>query len=192
MPVWAQQETALRAWLPRLPRYLAAVGLMMLVARRRLPRIGRRDLARVALIALSGLVAFNLCVQEGVARSDAASVGVVVGCVPIVLALLGPLQRGERPRAALLAAGAVVAAGAAFVQGGGARFTLTGVALALGAMACEAALTGGLSMTIQPTPPRTVSVTTCACDMSISPSCGPARRCAGSVHGASRIDAFGR
>lgn len=123
------------------PRYLAAVGLMMLVARRRLPRIGRRDLARVALIALSGLVAFNLCVQEGVARSDAASVGVVVGCVPIVLALLGPLQRGERPRAALLAAGAVVAAGAAFVQGGGARFTLTGVALALGAMACEAAFT---------------------------------------------------
>jgi len=25
VPVWAQQETALRAWLPRLPRYLAAV-----------------------------------------------------------------------------------------------------------------------------------------------------------------------
>ena len=98
-------------------------------------------MVRIALIAASGLVAFNLLVQEGVTRSDAASVGVVVGCVPIALALLGPLQRGERPRATLLLAGLVVAAGAAIVQGGGARFTVAGVALALGAMACEAAFT---------------------------------------------------
>lgn len=122
-------------------RYTVAALLMALVARR-LPRLPTwRDAALLAGVAFSGLVAFNLLSLHGSIHSDPASVGVVVGCVPIVLALAGPLARGERPRPGLLAAGVVVAVGAALVQAGGAHPTVLGVVLALGALACEAAFT---------------------------------------------------
>lgn len=122
-------------------RYAVAVVLIALVARGRVPRPRPRELAVLAGVAATGLVLFNLLSLEGVARSDPASIGVVVGCVPIVLALLAPLQRGDRPRAGLVAAGVVVAAGAALVQLSGAHPTWVAFAMAQGALACEAAFT---------------------------------------------------
>jgi drug/metabolite transporter (DMT)-like permease len=65
-------------------------------------------------------------------------VGLVVGCVPVLLALLGPLLARRPPHLRVLLAAAVVVAGAALAQGGG-RASPAGLALALGALACEAA-----------------------------------------------------
>ena len=44
---------------------------------------------------------FNLFVIEGVRETDPATVGVIIGCVPVLLALLGPLLEG-RPLSAQL------------------------------------------------------------------------------------------
>ncbi len=143
-------------------RYVVAVALMLVIARGRVGRPRPADLAVLAVVAFTGLVLFNVFSLKGVAHSDAASVGVVVGCVPILLAFLGPLQRGETPSAKLVAAGVVVAAGAALAQLSGARPTWVGFALAFGALLCEAAFT------LLPVPllPRLgamgVSVWTCA------------------------------
>jgi drug/metabolite transporter (DMT)-like permease len=74
-----------------------------------------------------------------VRESDAGSVGVIVGCVPIALALAGPLleRRAVRPR--VVAAAVVVSVGAAAVQWAGGSISLAGLVLSLGALACEAA-----------------------------------------------------
>jgi drug/metabolite transporter (DMT)-like permease len=68
-------------------------------------------------------------------------VGVIVGCVPVLLALLGPLQRGARPLPRVVGAGVVVAVGAGLVQWTGEGLSTLGFLCALGALACEAAFT---------------------------------------------------
>src|SRR4051812_37149046 len=78
-------------------RYALAALILLAVARGRLPRIGLRDALLLGALAASGLAAFNAFVVHGAAASDPALVGVVVGTVPVVLAILGPLQRGLRP-----------------------------------------------------------------------------------------------
>ena len=69
---------------------------------------------------------------------DPASVGVVVGAVPIVLVVAGPLQERRRVRPRVLLAAVVVALGAAAVQGIGGEVTVAGLAAALGALLGEA------------------------------------------------------
>jgi drug/metabolite transporter (DMT)-like permease len=70
---------------------------------------------------------------------DPGGVGVVVGTVPVLLAVAGPLQERRPIEARVLLAAIVVAAGAALVQGAGGHTTPAGLAAALGALACEAA-----------------------------------------------------
>lgn len=122
-------------------RYAVAAVLMVALARGRVMRPRGGELLRVAALAATGLVAFNWLIIVGVHASDPAAVGVVVGCVPVLLALLGPLQRGVAPDLRLVAAGVVVALGAALVQWTGAGVSLVGVTTALGALVCEAAFT---------------------------------------------------
>jgi len=83
-------------------------------------------------------VLFNILLVEAVRRGDAGSVGVIVGAVPVVLVIAGPLLERERLRPALLLAAAVVAAGAALVQGAGGTLPPGALALSLGVLACEA------------------------------------------------------
>lgn len=82
---------------------------------------------------------FNLFVVTGVREGDPASVGVIISCVPVVLAVAGPLLAGRRPVPAVVAAAVVVAIGAAGVQWAGGDLTTLGLACAVGALACEAA-----------------------------------------------------
>jgi drug/metabolite transporter (DMT)-like permease len=119
-------------------RYALAGLLLLAIARGRLPRIDLREAAGLAALAATGLVLFNLFVIEGVRETDPATVGVIVGCVPVVLALAGPLleRRPLSPR--VLVAAVIVAAGAAGVQWADGGITAAGLALALGALACEA------------------------------------------------------
>jgi drug/metabolite transporter (DMT)-like permease len=121
-------------------RYALAAALLLLLARGRLPRLTRRQALRLVALAATGLAGFNALLIAAVREADAASVGVVVGCVPVVLALAGPLLERRPLSGRVMSAALLVVIGAAAVQTGG-RTTLLGVLLAVGALACEAAFT---------------------------------------------------
>ena len=120
-------------------RYSAAGLALLAIARGRLPRLRPRELIGLVALSATGLVLFNLFVIEGVRETDPATIGVIVGCVPVVLAFAGPLLERRPVSGRVVAAAVVVAAGAAGVQWAGGGITATGLLLALGALACEAA-----------------------------------------------------
>ena len=120
-------------------RYAAAATLLMLLARGRLPRPTTREALYLVGLAATGLVLFNLFVLVGVREGDPATIGVIVSCVPVLLALAGPLMAGRRPSPRIVLASVVVALGAAGVEYAGGELTALGIACALGALACEAA-----------------------------------------------------
>jgi drug/metabolite transporter (DMT)-like permease len=121
------------------------VACLLLVA---LARITGRPLRRprgaewlwLSGIGVTGLVVFNLALVEGSRHAEPAVLGVAVACVPAVLALIGPLLEGSRPRAATVTAALVVTCGAGLVQGLG-RTDAVGVAWAVVVFGCEAAFT---------------------------------------------------
>jgi drug/metabolite transporter (DMT)-like permease len=122
-------------------RYALAAAVLVLLARGRLPRLRGGEALALAVLAATGLVLFNLFLIEGVREADPATVGVIVGCVPLVLALAGPLLAGRTVSAGVVAAAALVALGAAGVQWAGGGIALAGLLFALGALACEACFT---------------------------------------------------
>ncbi|MEU4393954.1 DMT family transporter [Kribbella sp. NPDC023855] len=121
-------------------RYLVSAVLLFAVALvRRIPLIrptGREALLFVALAA-TGLVLFNLFVIEGTKHANPAVVGTIVGTVPIVLALAGPLMRRTRPSGRILIAASIVVAGTALASGLGTS-DAQGILYSVGALACEA------------------------------------------------------
>ncbi len=119
-------------------RYTLAGLALLAIARGRLPRLRPREVAGLFALSATGLVLFNVFVIEGVRETDPATVGVIIGCVPVVLAFAGPLLSGRSVSGRVVLAAAVVAVGAAGVQWAGGGITAAGLALALGALACEA------------------------------------------------------
>jgi drug/metabolite transporter (DMT)-like permease len=120
-------------------RYALAGLVFVALARiRRLSRVRLSGWDRGRLIALAaiGLVAFNVLLLTALRHADAAVVGTVVGGTPLVLALLGPLLRRQRPGGVLLLAAVVVITGGALVHGGGSSDAV-GMAAALGTLAGE-------------------------------------------------------
>ena len=100
-------------------RYLIGAVALLAVARVRrlpLPRPTRREAGRILLLAATGCAGFNLCLVAALRHAEPGAVGVVLGCVPLALAV----------------------AGAAVVEGGGTMAPL-GFALVLGALAGECA-----------------------------------------------------
>ena len=89
---------------------------------------------------MTGLVLFNLALVQGSRHAEPAVLGVAVACVPALLAVIGPLLEGTRPRSAMVAAAVVVTCGAGLVQGLG-RTDAIGVAWAVVVFGCEAAFT---------------------------------------------------
>ncbi|ACU71199.1 protein of unknown function DUF6 transmembrane [Catenulispora acidiphila DSM 44928] len=143
-------STAVSAHLTRYPvlggqalRYtLAAAVFAVIVRRQGLPRIRptAREWVLLTLLSATGLVLFNIFVLAALRHTDAATLGSVVACSPLVLAIAGPLvtKSGRRPRPvpALGAAGLVVA-GSAVVQGFG-HGSAAGIVFAVLTLACEA------------------------------------------------------
>jgi drug/metabolite transporter (DMT)-like permease len=124
-------------------RYAAACLLLVVLARitgRRLSVPRGAEWLWLGGIALTGLVVFNLALVQGSQHAEPAVLGVAVACVPAVLAVIGPLLEGSRPRRSLIAAALVVTCGAALVQGLG-RTDAIGVAWAVVVFGCEAAFT---------------------------------------------------
>jgi drug/metabolite transporter (DMT)-like permease len=110
------------------------------VTGRRLHRPRGAEWLWLAGVAGSGLLLFNVALVRGSAHAEPAVLGVAVACVPVLMALVGPLLEGQRPRARVLAAAVVVTAGAALVEGVG-RTDLLGLAWAFTVFACEAGFT---------------------------------------------------
>lgn len=130
-------------------RYAVAAAIMLTAARvldsRRTPaqpgtrpgaRLTGRDWLLLAALAAAGLVAFNVCVVAATAHASPATVGTIIAAVPIVLALVGPLQEQRRPAPAVVLAAVIVTLGAALATGLGGGSTL-GLLLSLGALAGE-------------------------------------------------------
>jgi drug/metabolite transporter (DMT)-like permease len=120
-------------------RYALAAAVLLVFARGRLPRPSRREALFLAGLAATGLVLFNAFVILGVREGDPGTVGVIVACVPVVLAFAGPALERRTARPAVVGAAVVVALGAAGVEYTGSGITALGLAAALGALACEAA-----------------------------------------------------
>ncbi|MFL5758253.1 MAG: DMT family transporter [Thermomicrobiales bacterium] len=129
----------------------AAIVLAIVLKARSMnfPRPDLRSLGLLVLVALTGLAGFNILMLLALREAEPAAVGVVVGCVPIVLATLGPLLSRQTPSRRVLTASVIVVAGAAIAQGGGAT-TLKGFLLSLGILVCEA----GFSLLAVPVLPK--------------------------------------
>ncbi|MBB4981889.1 drug/metabolite transporter (DMT)-like permease [Streptomyces sp. SFB5A] len=116
-----------------------------------LPLLGRDGLAplrlltarhwlRLAALAAVGMVGFNLAVLAAERTAEPAVPGVLVGCAPVVVAVLVPLTEGRRPAPAVLYGALLVAAGAFTVQGWG-RTDLAGIGWSAAALAGEVGFT---------------------------------------------------
>ncbi len=124
-------------------RYGAACLLLVALARltgHRLSRPHGAEWLWLSGIAVTGLVVFNLALVEGSRHAEPAVLGVAVACVPALLAVIGPLLEGTRPRSTMVAAALVVTCGAGLVQGLG-RTDTTGVAWAAVVFGGEAGFT---------------------------------------------------
>ena len=142
-------------------RYGLAGMLLLALVRGRLPRLTVEQAMRVLGIAAIGLAGFNVFLIAAVRETDAATVGAIVGCVPVALALLGPVLESRPLSARLIGAASLVAAGAATVQWSGARLSLLALMLSLGALACEAAFSLVAAPLLASLGPRAVSTYAC-------------------------------
>lgn len=122
----------------------AGAALVLVVAARvlrvRVPRPRGRDWLWLIGVAAVGQVIFNVGIVRGVAHAEPSVLAVAVAGAPVIVAVVGPLLEGGRPRTAVLAAAGVVVAGSALVIGFG-RTDLTGALLAGLVLACEAGFT---------------------------------------------------
>lgn len=99
-------------------------------------RASLSDWARITLLSAIGMVGFNVFMVAAERHADPALVGVIVGCAPVVIALLTPLLSRRSPSARLVLAGMIVAVGAALAHGLG-EGSLLGVFLAICTMLGE-------------------------------------------------------
>jgi drug/metabolite transporter (DMT)-like permease len=121
---------------------LGALCLPVLAALSRTPwpRPTRREWRLLALLALTGLVGFNLAALAALRSAEPAVLGVVVGATPLVVAVAGPLLGGRPVSWRLTGSAALVVAGAALVIGYG-RGSWAGVGFSLLALLGEVSFT---------------------------------------------------
>ncbi|MCM2430165.1 DMT family transporter [Streptomyces sp. RKAG337] len=126
----------------------------------RLRALTGRQWLRLAVLAATGMVGFNLAVLAAEGSAEPAVPGVLVGCAPIVVAVLVPLLAGRCPSRAVLAGALLVAGGAFAVQGWGGSDT-AGLVWSVAALAGEVAFAVVAAPLVGPLGPRLLS--TCVC-----------------------------
>ena len=150
-------------------RYLVA-GLLLAtwaqLRRKPLPRPAGREWAWLAGLAVIGLAGCSVLLIEATQVSDPASVGVVIGAAPLVIVIAVAIAAGSRPSRRVLLAAAVVTAGSAAAQLGGATgltWNGTGLLLSVGALGGAA----GASLLAAPVLPRlgALAVTIYSCGL---------------------------
>lgn len=145
-------------------RYAAAAVTIVLIGlgtgrRLLVPRPG--ELPFVIGGAALGLVGFNLALIVGSRHAEPAVLGAAVSCIPIVLAVAGPLTGGTRPTRDLVLGAVVVAVGAVLVSGWG-RTDAVGLLMAAALIAGEAGFTLLGAPVLHRLGPWTYSAATCA------------------------------
>lgn len=120
-----------------------------------------RHWVRLALLAAVGMVGFNLAVLAAERTAEPAVPGVLVGCAPVVVAVLVPLLDGRRPTRPVLLGALLVAAGAFTVQGWG-RTDLPGLLYSVGALAGEVGFTVLAVPVLRPLGPKLLTAVVCA------------------------------
>ncbi|MFF8409107.1 DMT family transporter [Streptomyces omiyaensis] len=136
-----------------------------------LPLVGRGGLAplrlltpgqwvRIAALAAVGMVGFNLAVLAAERTAEPAVPGVVVGCAPVVVAVLVPLLEGRRPAPVVLYGALLVAAGAFTVQGWG-RTDLVGLGWSGVALVGEVGFTVLAVPVLRPLGPKLLTFAVC-------------------------------
>ncbi|MET8568823.1 DMT family transporter [Streptomyces sp. NPDC004783] len=126
----------------------------------RLRGLGARQWLRLALLAAVGMVGFNLAVLAAERTAEPAVPGVLVGCAPVVVAVLVPLLEGRRPRRAVLYGASFVAVGAFTVQGWG-RTDAAGLAFSVCALAGEVGFAVLAVPVLRPLGPRLLATVVC-------------------------------
>lgn len=124
-------------------RYAVACVLLAAFARatgRRLARPTLRDWGWVAAVTGAGLVLFNIALVVGSGHAEPAVFGVAVASVPLLFSIVGPLLERRMPGGRVVAAAALVTAGAVVVEGFG-HADAEGVLWAVVILACEAGFT---------------------------------------------------
>ncbi|WP_283135509.1 DMT family transporter [Rhizohabitans arisaemae] len=99
-------------------------------------RLTRRETLYLLALSATGLVLFNVFVIEAARHSSPTLLGTIVGSVPLILAIAGPLAAGRRPSVRVVTAASIVVAGATLSTGLGSG-NLPGLLYSLGALACE-------------------------------------------------------
>jgi drug/metabolite transporter (DMT)-like permease len=162
---------AMSSWLTDYPvlsaqavRYGLAAVILGVVARRRgrrEPRGTVADWVRILVVAGTGMALFNVAVVRAVASGEPAVVATIIGCAPVVFALVVPLQERRRPAVRVVAGACLVAGGAAVVEGFG---TADGAALAWSAvaLACEVGFTVVAAPVLRTISPLGLSLRACA------------------------------
>ncbi|UUU20336.1 EamA family transporter [Streptomyces sp. DSM 40750] len=145
-------------------RYALGFLLLAVLCSRRgwapVRRLTPRLWVRLTLVTAAGLVGFNVAVLSAERTAEPAVPGVVVGCTPVVVAILAPLLESRRPSGRVACGALVVAAGAAVVQGFG-RTDGAGLLWSLAAMGGEVVMALFVVPVLRVLGP--LLLTTCAC-----------------------------
>ncbi len=151
-------------------RHAAALPVFLLLMWRsgaRVPRVNLHDAVLLLVQAAAGSVGYSVLLIQGVGLASAADASVVAGTLPAVSALFAVLFLGERPGlrmvlSIVLATAGVMAVAVAPEGDGQASARLQGIALVLGAIACEAVFILADKRLSRPVPALALSTLMCA------------------------------
>ena len=124
-------------------RYLAAGLLLAAWARlthQPLPRPAGREWAWLAALAAIGLAGCSVLMIQATRVADPASIGVIIGAAPLAIIVASAITARHRPTRRVLLAAAIVTAGSAAAQLGGA----TGPAFSAAGLLWSAGALGGV------------------------------------------------
>ncbi|MDP2367280.1 DMT family transporter [Rhodoferax sp.] len=141
--------------------------LLMWATGARFVRVNWRDAALLLLQAAAGSVGYSVLLIQGVKLASASDASVIAGTLPAVAALFAVVFLGERPglRMALsimLATAGVMSVALSPELSTPANHRLAGIALVLGAIACEAVFILANKRLSQPVPALALSTLMCA------------------------------
>jgi drug/metabolite transporter (DMT)-like permease len=145
-------------------RYAAGAGLLYLVMRTgrvREQRLAPGSWGRLLLLALTGMMLFNVAVVRAVSTGEPAVVGTIVGLAPVGVALSVPLLERRRPETVLVAGALLAAMGAVVVEGFG-HADLPALVWSGIALGCEIAFTVVAAPLLRVLTPIGLSMRACA------------------------------
>lgn len=122
-------------------RYLVGAAILLLLGRGRIPPLRWREVPQLLTLAATGMAGFNVLILLALRHTEPSVVGSVLGGVPLVLALAGPLLARRLPSWRVVTGAVMIVAGTVAVQWTQPDASLVGLVLAVAAMLCEVGFT---------------------------------------------------